>query len=56
MFNNYASIMTKWTDTTSMDNLHASAVIHDGLPIAGSKEWTISQCARTYKLFFLTLA
>ena len=37
MFNNYAAVLTKWTDTTNMDNLHASAFYHDGLSVAGSK-------------------
>ena len=37
MFNNYAAVLTNWTDTTNMDNLHASAFSHDGLSVAGSK-------------------
>ena len=39
MYNNYAAILTPWWDTTEYDNIRGPAKSHDGLPVAGGKEY-----------------
>ena len=35
MFNNYASILSPWSDTTDMDDRRGAACDHDGIAVAG---------------------
>ena len=37
MFNNYAAILSSWTDTTNFDNIRGAAPGHDGLVVAGGE-------------------
>jgi hypothetical protein len=35
MFNNYASILSPWSDTIDMDDRRGAAYDHDGIAVAG---------------------
>mmetsp|Transcript_26236 Transcript_26236/g.38568 ORF Transcript_26236/g.38568 Transcript_26236/m.38568 type:complete len:174 (+) Transcript_26236:48-569(+) len=42
MFNNYASVLDTWTDTTNFDNVRGPAFAHDGIAVAGGTEYMTS--------------
>ena len=47
MFNNYASVLDTWTDTTNFDNVRGPAFAHDGIAVAGGNIHMSNTCTFT---------